>query len=479
MPCLAVAADTTGIDTGKDQVSKRTEDDLVIRARDYGTRAHQRIDQHRKYTNQPYEVHLKAVSILLAEVTDDPAVIAAAWLHDTVEDTEATIEDIRAEFGDRVARLVGELTDVSKPSDGNRAVRKAIDRAHLAGASSDAKTVKLADLIDNCRDICAHDKGFCRVFLGEMAALLGVLGDGDPTLLARARKAWRKQADSVGLAPELLEVDEIRSLPVAPAFANRVPRLFIDAFTAEAVAEPLMSFDGERRALSVADVFAERPRTVIGIRSDGRIAGYALVADLKQGTCGSHLRLFHPGQLLSASAPFADVIQVLTRHKQAFIEVFGQVGGIITRRDMQKPVVRMWLFGIITLTEMRLTQLITERFPEATWSGLLTASRMAKAQALKTERERLGHACNLVDCLQLGDKARIVLSDPALLEQFGFESRGGAKQVVKEFESLRNHLAHSQDIISHHWAQIARIARRLELQYELPWANSLSPLDSS
>ncbi len=443
-------------------------EDLVSRARVYGTHAHRRIDQQRKYTHQPYEVHLKAVSQLLGEVTDDPAMIAAAWLHDTVEDTEATLEDIRSEFGDRVAQLVGELTDVSKPSDGNRAVRKAIDRAHLAGASPDAKTVKLADLIDNCRDICTHDKGFCRVYLGEMAALLGVLGDGDPVLLERAKKTWRKHAAAVGLPAELLEDDTAHGMPVAPALANRVPRLFIDAFTAEAVAEPLTSFDAERRALAVAEQFASRPRTVIGIRRDGRIAGYALLADLVQGTCGAHLRTFHPGQLLSASAPFADVIQVLTRHKQAFVEGFGQVGGIITRRDMQKPVVRMWLFGIITLTEMRLTQLVRERFPESTWSGLMTPSRLTKAQALKAERERLGQQLELIDCLQLGDKARIVISDPTLLDQFGFESRGAAKQVIKEFESLRNHLAHAQDIVSHHWAQIARMARRLEMQYEPP-----------
>ncbi len=440
--------------------------DLIERARDYGTRAHQRIDQQRKYTKQPYDVHLKAVSQLLAEVIDDPAVIAAAWLHDTVEDTEATLEDIRNEFGDHVARLVGELTDVSKPSDGNRAVRKAIDRAHLAGASPEAKSVKLADLIDNCRDICTHDKGFCRIYLGEMAALLGVLGDGDPLLLERARKTWRKHAAGVGLPGELLDDEASRTLPVAPALANRVPRLFIDAFTAEAVAEPLTSFDAERRALAVAELFTKRPRTVIGIRRDGRIAGYARVADLVQGTCASHLHAFHPGQLLPASAPFADVIQVLTRHKQAFVEVFGQVGGIITRRDMQKPVVRMWLFGIITLTEMRLTQLVRERFPESTWSGLMTPSRLAKAQALKAERERLGQQVDLIDCLQLGDKARIVISEPTLLDQFGFESRGAAKQVVKEFESLRNHLAHAQDIVSHHWAQIARMARRLEVHYE-------------
>ncbi len=181
--------------------------DLVARASDFACRAHRRIGQTRKYTRQPYEVHLRAVAQLTAEVTQDPEVIAVAWLHDTVEDTGTTLEQIAGTFGERVARLVGELTDVSTPSDGNRAVRKAIDRAHLAGASNEAKTVKLADLIDNCRDICTHDPGFCRVYLGEMAALLGVLDTGDPELVRRARRAWHERAAQVGLRAELLVGD--------------------------------------------------------------------------------------------------------------------------------------------------------------------------------------------------------------------------------------------------------------------------------
>ena len=54
---------------------------------------------------------------------------AAAWLHDVVEDTPATFEELEREFGPEVTRLVRELTEVSRsPSDGNRAARKAIDR---------------------------------------------------------------------------------------------------------------------------------------------------------------------------------------------------------------------------------------------------------------------------------------------------------------------------------------------------------------
>jgi (p)ppGpp synthase/HD superfamily hydrolase len=173
--------------------------DLVARARAFAIREHRRIDHRRKYSKQPYDVHLEAVADLVAEVTDDPEMIAAAWLHDVVEDTPVTLDDVEREFGGAVARLVEALTDVSRPGDGNRAARKAIDRAHLAAASPRAKTVKLADLTDNARDICRHDAAFGRVYLAEMEALLAVLGEGDAQLMAKARAThahWRAQVAS-------------------------------------------------------------------------------------------------------------------------------------------------------------------------------------------------------------------------------------------------------------------------------------------
>ena len=162
--------------------------DLVQKAADFATQSHGRIDQRRKYTGQPYDVHLRSVAQIVESVTSDEEMVAAAWLHDVVEDTPATFLDVEREFGADVAALVADLTDVSRPSDGNRAVRRAIDRAHLAEASARAQTVKLADLIDNCGDICEHDRDFGKVFIVEMAALLEVLGEGDPRLMGRARE---------------------------------------------------------------------------------------------------------------------------------------------------------------------------------------------------------------------------------------------------------------------------------------------------
>lgn len=157
---------------------------LVDRAIACAARAHQ--GQTRKYTGEPYITHPLAVACAVASVTDEVEIIAAAVLHDVVEDTAVTLDEIRAEFGDRVADLVGWVTDVSKPEDGNRAARKAIDREHLAAAPAEAQTIKLADLIDNTASIVERDPAFARVYLREKTELLAVLTKGDPRLLARA-----------------------------------------------------------------------------------------------------------------------------------------------------------------------------------------------------------------------------------------------------------------------------------------------------
>lgn len=158
----------------------------------FATEAHGSIDQRRKYTGEPYIGHPLAVMENLRRygITDD-AVLAAAVLHDVVEDTPVTNDQVRARFGDRIADLVAEVTDVSRPQDGNRAARKALDRAHIGRASVDGKNIKLADLIDNSKSIASHDKGFAKVYLAEKALLIEMLADGHPALLAEARALLR------------------------------------------------------------------------------------------------------------------------------------------------------------------------------------------------------------------------------------------------------------------------------------------------
>jgi (p)ppGpp synthase/HD superfamily hydrolase len=143
--------------------------------------------QTRKYTGEPYVNHPIAVASLVESVGGAVPLQIAALLHDTIEDCGVEADKISQVFGAEVARLVVELTDVSKPSDGNRARRKAIDREHSANASADAKTIKLADLIDNTFSITEHDEGFAKVYMVEKALLLPFLKDGDERLFKMAQ----------------------------------------------------------------------------------------------------------------------------------------------------------------------------------------------------------------------------------------------------------------------------------------------------
>lgn len=431
--------------------------ELVDRARRYATEAHSRINHRRKYSFEPYDVHLKDVAGIVATVTDDPETIAAAWLHDVVEDTPASFLDIEREFGPTLAALVEELTDVSRPADGNRATRKAMDRAHLAGASGRAKTVKLADLIDNCRDICRQDREFGRVFLQEMASLLEVLGDGDQRLHKRATAMLREHAVKLGVDVSVPAGQSPEAGRTHPGFATlrKVSSLFQNTFSAMDIASSLPSVDGPPSEGSAALMEREGHR-VLGIRRGGQVRGYALREDPLSE------RPFRHGQIVGHDACFSEVIMALSQHSQCFVRVLDAVGGVVVREDLQHPYVRMWLFGIITMVEMQVAALIEQLWPGEAWTSLVSAGRLAKARSMLEERIRRGQQSSLLSCLQFADKMQIVVENKAVLDVLGFPSKNAAAKVCKEFESLRNNLAHAQDIVAHDFAQIARLAQRIE-----------------
>lgn len=441
--------------------------DLIAQARLFATSAHQRIDQRRKYSGQPYDVHLAAVAALVATVTDDAETLAAAWLHDVVEDTPVTLDEVQRLFGDAVGQLVEQLTDVSQAGQGNRATRKDIDRRHLAQASPRAKTVKLADLIDNCEDITQHDPRFARVFLREMDALLPDLVDGDATLLQRARAthaACRQRllaAPTAATAPA--PVEGLQAV-LPQAASARMVRAFRDTFTAGDILDPLVSFDGDKPAADLARSMATRRLAIACLRIDGVVQGYVRDSDLAAAGDAAGpvpLQPFAAGQLLDAQASLIDVVGVLTRHDRCFVSAFESVVGVIERDAINQPVMRMWLFGALTLYEMGLVRLIERGFPDERWQQALPPARLDKARELQQERERRQRHSRLIDCLQFGDKARLVLEHPPAMAAMGMPSKRIGKQLAKELESLRNHLVHAQDIVSHDWLQIIRITQRV------------------
>lgn len=123
----------------------------ILDAASFAAKKHK--DQKRKGSDgEPYINHPIEVANLLANAggVDDPEIITAALLHDTVEDTEVTVDEIGKRFGSIVAEYVRELTDEKSLPD---AERKRLQVEHAPHLSCGAKQIKLADKISNIRDV--------------------------------------------------------------------------------------------------------------------------------------------------------------------------------------------------------------------------------------------------------------------------------------------------------------------------------------
>ena len=187
--------------------NKPLETELLDRAIVFAVKAHAGTERRGK--GYPYIVHpLEAVEIV-ATMTADQELLAAAALHDTVEDTPVTVEQIRAEFGSRIASLVADESDempagVSEEDSWHARKRAAIDR--LSHASRDAKMVALGDKLSNMRAIA-------RDYAVQGDALWNIFHAKDPK-----DHEWHYR----GLADALRELDGTAAFKEFESLINQV-----------------------------------------------------------------------------------------------------------------------------------------------------------------------------------------------------------------------------------------------------------------
>jgi (p)ppGpp synthase/HD superfamily hydrolase len=150
----------------------------ILVAKEFARKAH--VGQFRKYTGEPYIVHpfrVAAKVLSLPEATED--MVAAAYLHDVIEDCGVTAQQLADSFGPRVADYVVGLTSFSKQcqSKANRAERKKMDLDYLRRQPNEVHIIKMCDRIDNLRDMrqTCDSKDFLEKYLRESKDLYQVL----------------------------------------------------------------------------------------------------------------------------------------------------------------------------------------------------------------------------------------------------------------------------------------------------------------
>ena len=159
------------------------------------------------------------------------------------------------------------------------------------------------------------------------------------------------------------------------------------------------------------------------------------------------------GMELPIDAGMAEAVLAVAEHEHV---VFTGRQGQLDRQSLNAMLFRSWLFGILTFLEIRSRDLI-RRDPD--WREVISEGRLEKAREIKDERARRGRVIETVDALQFGDLGWLAIRYDGWYEYFGVESKKQAKKLVKQLESLRNALAHSQDIVAHDWETVVAVAR--------------------
>lgn len=154
--------------------------DLIKKASDFATLKHK--GQIRIFGKIPYISHPSAVADLVTKYGGSAEMIAAAWLHDTLEDTDTTEEELREKFGDKVANLV---VEISSPEISDKSQKGKYLADKMNTMSSEALTIKLCDRLHNVSDLDKSSSRFQQLYPAETKFILDAIEDYERPLNAQ------------------------------------------------------------------------------------------------------------------------------------------------------------------------------------------------------------------------------------------------------------------------------------------------------
>lgn len=220
--------------------------------------------------------------------------------------------------------------------------------------------------------------------------------------------------------------------------------LIQEGITARAILEPLVCCPADAPALQIAAWLNELGFDAVGVKTadEGIAVGFVIREDLKDGLVADCVRTLDSDHLIADSTPLSQVLVALRNAQSYFVLLGRTVEGIVTRADLNKPPVRMYLFGLISLLEMHLAAWVKVTYQDESWRAAISSKRLGEAEKVKAERAIRDEDPLLIDCLQFCDRRDLVLKNRALREKLGLTPKTSAN-LLKQAESLRNLLAHS------------------------------------
>lgn len=223
--------------------------------------------------------------------------------------------------------------------------------------------------------------------------------------------------------------------------------IFIDNITTKFIYEPLACCKVSDNVIEVKQTLDIRDFDTLGVVDEfEKKIGYIIHQELKDGEISKYVKPFETEIIISDSTPISDLLDILSEKEYVYILEKNSIEGIVTRADINKPIVRIYLFGIISLFELHLNYWINKSFTEDEWLGILSEKRVNIANDIYDLRKGNNSQLTILECLQMCDKKTILMKCNGFLDFFGY-SKTKFKDLLENSESIRNQLAHSQNSI--------------------------------
>lgn len=229
--------------------------------------------------------------------------------------------------------------------------------------------------------------------------------------------------------------------------------------------EPLQSCPVAAHTFEMAKLLQRRDFDVAGVKEEriGPVLGFVRATNLTRGVIGDHIEKISEEQLIEETMGIRDIFHKLMKERFLFVRVDHVVKGIVTQADLNKPLIRVYLFGLVSLLEIHLGYWVASLYPDLSWIRELSQDRVAVAQAFQAERERVGQALELIECLQFCDKKKLIAKSEVARQMLDLGSKSKSTRLLEAAEVLRNVLAHSQyDLtIGSSWDDLLRLVERI------------------
>lgn len=240
--------------------------------------------------------------------------------------------------------------------------------------------------------------------------------------------------------------------------------LLDDSLVVRHIAEPLAFCNANEDQRATKKMMVEKNFDMLGLKENGLIKGYVRRSDLSDGKCRHRLIPFQTSEIIASQTPIIQLLPLMKSRPTFFVLERTEINALVHLADLDKWPVRMLLFGLVSLLEMYTLRMVRVCYPGVSFENHLTPNRVEKAKKEFSNRRSHENEVDLADCLNLTDKTTLLRRVSGFNEFFKLPGeRFGSQQHFKQMETLRNKLAHAQDMTKWMpWGQVIEVVGSVE-----------------